>query len=120
LAVDLSFFPSFTGNRGQIANIHEGNLSIGHLFVAAFRSMAANYERCAALISPSREWRRVVFSGRLAQQFARLRQESLMRLGYPPAQVSETEEDTLRGLLTLALVCDGQANTVEEASRLLV
>ena len=43
LEVDLSFFPCMTGDRGRIANIREENLSVGHLFVAAFRSMAENY-----------------------------------------------------------------------------
>ena len=119
LEVDLSFFASLTGDRGRIANIHEGNLSVGHLFAAAFRSMAANYARCAALLSPDRDWDGVAFSGGLALRFPRLRQDILAALGDPPCRISTSEEDTLRGLLALALVCDGRAQTVAEASRML-
>jgi hypothetical protein len=102
LEVDLSFFASMTGDRGQIANIREGNLTVGHLFAAAFRSMAANYARCAGILSPNRDWDRVVFSGGLAQRFPRLRQEILAALGNPPSRLSDSEEDTLEGLLELA------------------
>lgn len=119
LDVDLSFFPCVSGNRGRIANIHEGNLTVGHIFAAAFRMMAANYALCAKILSPARAWDRVVFSGGLAQRFARLRQECLAALGHPPARLCPTEEDTLHGLLVLAFVCDGRATTVQEASQLL-
>jgi xylulokinase len=105
LEVDLSFFASLTGSRGRIANIREGNLTVGHLFAAAFRSMAANYARCAAVLSPDRDWDRVVFSGGLVRRFPRLRQEVLAALGNPPSRLSGSEEDTLEGLLALAGRC---------------
>jgi sugar (pentulose or hexulose) kinase len=119
LEVDLSFFASLTGDRGRIANIHEGNLSVGHLFAAAFRSMAANYARCADLLSPNRDWDGIAFSGGLATRFPRLRRGILSALGDPPYRISTSEEDTLRGLLALALVCDGRAKTVEDAGGML-
>jgi sugar (pentulose or hexulose) kinase len=119
LDVDLSFFASLTGDRGSIANIREGNLSVGHLFLAAFRSMAANYARCTAALTPAGEWNRTVFSGGLALRLPRLRQEILAQLGNPPHRVGTSEEDTLRGLLALALVCDRQAETVAEGNRML-
>ena len=119
LEVDLSFFPSLTGDRGRIANIHEGNLTVGHLFAAAFRAMAANYRNCAELLSPDQAWDRVVFSGGLAQRIPRLRREILIALGTPPARLCHTEEDTLQGLLVLARMCAGQAATVADASRSL-
>jgi xylulokinase len=119
LEVDLSFFASLTGDRGRIANIHEGNLTVGQLFAAAFRSMAANYARCAAMLSPEKGWERVVFSGRLALRFPQLRREILAALGNPPFRVAAGEEDTLRGLLALALVCVGRATTIDEAGRML-
>jgi sugar (pentulose or hexulose) kinase len=105
LEVDLSFFASLTGDRGSINNIREGNLTVGHLFAAAFRTMAANYARCASILSPGRQWNRVVFSGGLALGFPRLRQEILAQLGNPPHRLCTTEEDTLAGLLVLALKC---------------
>jgi sugar (pentulose or hexulose) kinase len=119
LEVDLSFFPSMTGDRGSMTNIHEGNLTIGNLFLAAFHTMAANYARCAGILSPGRAWNRVVFSGGLAQGFRRLRHEILSKLDAPPHRLCTTEEDTLAGLLVLATVCAGRAATVEEATRLL-
>jgi hypothetical protein len=103
--VDLSFFASLTGDRGSIANIREGNLTVGHLFAAAFRAMAANYARCTSILSPGRDWSRVVFSGGIAQGFARLRQEILNKLGDPLHRLCTTEEDTLAGLLVLAMKC---------------
>jgi xylulokinase len=106
LTVDLSFFSSLMGDRGGITNIGEGNLSVGHLFLAAFRGMAANYARCARLLSPNRDWDRIVFSGGLAQGFPRLRREVLEALGDPPHRLCSTEEDTLAGLLLLAGKCD--------------
>ena len=117
LSAILILFASLTGDRGWITNIHEGNLTVGQLFAAAFRSMAANYARCAAILSPHHDWDRVVFSGGLALRFPRLRKEILAALGTPPFRITPGEEDTLRGLLALALVCDGRAATIEEAGR---
>ena len=117
LEIDLGFFGTAAG--GRIGNIREGNLTVGHLFAAAFREMAANYARCAAVLSPDRGWRRVVFSGGLAQKFPRLRAESHAALGHPPHRLCPTEEDTLHGLLALALVCSGRAATVADATATL-
>ena len=64
--------------------------------------MAANYARCAAILSPQRDWDRVVFSGGLAQGFPRLRRDILTALGQPSHRVCTAEEDTLAGLLVLA------------------
>jgi hypothetical protein len=102
LEADLAFFASPFGDRGRIDSIREENLTVGELFVAAFRWMAKNYRQCAERLSPEGKWDRVVFSGGLAQRFARLRREVLARLGNPPSRVSETDEETLRGLLILA------------------
>ena len=117
LDVDLGFFGNVGG--GRIAGIRGVNLTVGHLFAAAFRSMAANYAHCTAVIAPGHEWERVAFSGGIAQRFPRLRREVLAALGIPPHRLCPTEEDTLQGLLTLALVCAGRAATVEEAGHML-
>ena len=102
LELDLAFFASAFGDRGRIANIRENNLTVASLFVAAFRWMAENYERCAVRLSAEKGWDRVVFSGGLAQRFERLRREVLMRMGGPASRVIATEEETIRGLLILA------------------
>jgi sugar (pentulose or hexulose) kinase len=119
LDVDLAFFASLTGDRGRIANIRENNLTVGHLFAAAFRWMGRHYAQCAGVVSPGREWDRVVFSGGLAHAFPRLRREILDHLTHPPHRLSPTSEDTLRGLLTLAQVCAGRAKTVADAGRMV-
>jgi sugar (pentulose or hexulose) kinase len=118
LEVDLAFFASGFGDRGSIANIREGNLTVGQLFAAAFRWMAENYGQCSRRLSPGRAWDRLVFSGGLAQRFGRLRREVLNRLGDPTWRLCPTEEDTLQGLLVLAQVCAGRTETVREATSL--
>jgi hypothetical protein len=102
LEVNLAFFAGPFGSSGSVANIREGNLTVGHLFAAAFRWMADNYARCAGRLSADRAWDRVVFSGGLAARFGRLRRAVLSQLGDPPWRQCPTEEDTLRGLLLLA------------------
>jgi sugar (pentulose or hexulose) kinase len=119
LDVSLAFFAADAGTRGHIGNIHEGNLTVGHVFAAAFAWMAGQYAECAGRISPGREWARVVFSGGLAARFPRLRDEVIRHLGGPPVRVVPTDDDTLHGLLALAMVCDGKARSVAEASRML-
>jgi sugar (pentulose or hexulose) kinase len=114
LEIDLAFFASALGDRGELRNIHEGNLTVGHLFRAAFTRMATTYIECAQRLAPTRDWRRLVFSGGLAQNLPILRQLIAQRFG-DPYRVCATPEDTLQGLLALALVCSGQAATVQEA-----
>jgi sugar (pentulose or hexulose) kinase len=118
LAVDLAFFPSPVGQRGSISNIREDNLTVGQLFYAAFRNMADNYQACALRLSPNQDWHRLVFSGGLAQRLELLRRMILAKLECPHRLVA-TAEDTLLGLLALALVIDGRAPSVEAATQIL-
>jgi sugar (pentulose or hexulose) kinase len=115
LTIDLAFFASALGDRGAIGNIHEGNLSAGHLFRAAFERMAATYALCARRIAPEAScWKRLVFSGGLAQNLPALRESVIQQFG-APYRVCSTTEDALQGLLALALVCSGRAATLAEA-----
>jgi sugar (pentulose or hexulose) kinase len=121
LRVNLAFFGGPFGDRGSVANIGEHNLTVGHLFTAAFRDMADNYAACAARLAPvgpapGRDWRRVVFSGGLAHRFPTLRQAVLKALGAPDHRVCTSAEDTLTGLLALALAAGGRAGSVPEAA----
>jgi xylulokinase len=109
LEIDLAFFASALGDRGALRNIHEGNLTAGHLFRAAFERMAASYAECAQRLAPAHDWRTLVFSGGLAQNLPILREIILRRMG-AEYRVCDTPEDALRGLLGLALVCNGQNN----------
>jgi sugar (pentulose or hexulose) kinase len=118
LGVDLAFFAGPMGNRGGISQISTENLTVGHLFRAAFRSMAENYAVCAARLSPGREWRRLVFSGGVAQKLELLRQFIQERIG-GEARICPNSEDTLLGLLVVSLVVSERARDLEAASRLV-
>ena len=114
LQVDLAFFASARGDRGAITNIHERNLTVGHLFRAAFEHMAENYDACAVRLWPERGWRRLVFSGGLAQQLEVLR-VAIQRRFQAPYRLSPSTEDTLLGLLALGLAWTGRARSVAAA-----
>jgi len=118
LAVDRSFFAGALGTKGAIMHAREDNLTLGHVFRAAFTSMAENYERFALGVSPGREWRRLAFSGGLALQSALLRELILARFKCA-SRLAEGGEDALVGLLAVALRAAGHAQTVSEARRLI-
>lgn len=118
LAVDLAFFAGTLGSRGNISNISTENLTLGRLFRAAFGAMAENYNTCAVRLSPERNWRRLVFSGGLAQRLDLLRQFVVERIG-GDVRLSANSEDTLLGLLVLGLVISGRAGNMEEANGLV-
>lgn len=115
LRVDLAFFDGPFGDRGGITNIGEHNLTVGHVFSAAFRNMAENFAACALRLNPARNWQRVVFSGGLAHRFPALRDAVARALRGETFRVCPSSEDALRGLLGLALVCGGRVSTVREA-----
>ena len=114
LNVDPAFYFSAMGDRGSITNVREDNLTVGHLFRAAFTGMADNYARCALRIAPERDWSRLVFSGGVALRTALLRQLVCDRLGQAH-RLAASEEDTLLGLLVLALRFTGAQPTVADA-----
>ena len=116
LEVDLSFFASRDENPGSISNIRQDNLKIGHLFRAAFNSMADEYHSYACQLWPERSWRNIVFSGGLARKVESLR-EIIQRRFETEYRLSPFDEDTLFGLLILASVFSGRANSIGEISQ---
>jgi sugar (pentulose or hexulose) kinase len=114
LEADISFFAGVVGERGHLANLSEENLKLGHLFRAAFRTMARNYAICAQHLSPPQPWQRLVLSGGLAQNFGALRDEIAAEFQLPYRQCP-TSEDSLLGLLALATYCAGRAPSVAAA-----
>ena len=102
------------GNRGDIRNITVDNLSVGALFRAAFDNMASNYEACATRLSPEKNWERLALSGGLVGNCDILRQLIIERFDCP-ARLSVASEETMEGLLILALVARGQCGNVAEA-----
>ncbi len=118
LAVDLAFFPSPVGQSGGITNIREGNLTVGSLFYAAYRNLAESCHECALRLSPEKSWKTVVFSGGLARETDLLRKMLVEKLRRP-YRLSVATEETLVGLLALALIVGGIAPTVTAATRTL-
>ncbi len=118
LEVDLNFFPTPRGNRGRIANIRGDNLTLGHLFRAAFKNMADSFLDCAVRLSPEKSWKSLLFSGGLACKLEVLRQVVQQRFA-ASYRITPCEEDTLFGLLILATVFTGRAKSVEELTRRL-
>jgi len=114
LRVDPAFYFSALGDRGAITNVHEENLTVGHLFHAAFAGMADNYARCAARLAPGKDWTRLVFSGGVALKTALLRRLIRDRLGQAQ-RLAASEEDTLLGLLVLSLAFSGRFPSVADA-----
>ena len=119
LQVNLAFFDSAGGKQGHITNIREDNLSVGHLFHAAFQNMADNYYTNALRIAPQPTWRQIVFSGGLAQKIGVLR-TIIQRKFQVDYRLCASSEDTMLGLLALALVASGRTPSVEAAIQLLL
>jgi hypothetical protein len=106
------------GDSGSLTNIREENLTVGDLFRAAFTNMAENYHASALRLSAGQRWRRLVFSGGLTQRLEVLRCliAKKFRCQY---RLCSASEDTLQGLLVLALVASGQSDSVQAAMELL-
>src|SRR5579885_136878 len=115
LRAHIAFYPGPCGDRGKLENLHEGNLTVGHVFRAAFESLAANYQACAERLAPRDEWSRLVFSGGLARNLEVLRSLIIERLR-TEWRLSPSAEDTMLVLLILALVFSGRQDSVRAAT----
>jgi sugar (pentulose or hexulose) kinase len=113
----IAYFPGPCGDRGFFENLHEGNLEIGHLFRAVFQSMAGNYGSCASRLDPLRTAKRIVFSGGVARQLEIVRNLTAAALALP-YRLSPHSEDTMFGLMILALAFSGRQSSVRAASEL--
>jgi sugar (pentulose or hexulose) kinase len=116
LEVDLNFFPTPRGDRGRITNIRQDNLTMGHLFRAAFQNMAESYYDCAVRLDPEKSWKNLLLSGGLASKLKVLRRV-IQRRFKAPYRLPPFEEDTLFGLLVLASVFSGRAKSIEELTQ---
>jgi len=115
LKVDLSFFPKQDEEQGMISNIRENNFSVGHLFRAAFNDMADKYYAHAVRLWPEKLWKNIVFSGGVACRLEVLR-EIIEKRFETGGRLAPLEEDTLFGLLILALVYSGEFDSVRQAA----
>ena len=114
LRVNPAFYFTEMGQRGTFTNLREGNMTIGNLFFAAFSAMADNYAQAASRVSRNDGWQRVVFSGGVALKMALLRRLICRRLGSAHRLVA-SEEDTMLGLLALALAFTKRKSSVHES-----
>lgn len=118
LEVDLNFFPTPRGDRGRIANIRGDNLTLGHLFRAAFKNMAESFYDCAVRLNPEKSWKGLLFSGGLACKLEVLRQVIQQRFA-ANYRLPPYDEDTLFGLLILASVFSGRAKSINTLTQQL-
>ncbi len=98
--VDMSFFAAAFNQSGAIFNLQEDDLSIGHIFLAAFKSMAHNYQIASEKLDPSKSWSEVVLAGGLARRMPRL-QKLIAEKFTAPIHLVDRDE-TLYGLMELA------------------
>lgn len=114
LRAELCFFAGPMGDRGALANIRGNNLTVGHLFRAAFENMAENYYHCARRVWPEGTWRNLALSGGLAVKIEALR-EIIRKKFQAECRLAPCPEDSLLGLLALALAFSGKSASVGQA-----
>ncbi|MEZ4667452.1 MAG: FGGY family carbohydrate kinase [Anaerolineae bacterium] len=68
MRANLAFYSSAIGDEGAFTHLHEDELTVGHIFRAAFQSMAESYHSFAHRLSPDRAWRNLVFSVALSRR----------------------------------------------------
>ena len=116
LRVNLAFFPAASDDAeaGSFTHLRGENLTVGQLFRAALAGMVENYHASALRLSAPQAWRTLVLSGGLAQNLALLRRMVTERF-QRACRLSATPEETLQGLLVLALAASGRARSVQDA-----
>lgn len=112
LEVELDFFGPACLVRGQITNIRGSNLTVGHLFRAAFKQMAERNFESASRLWPEGTWQNLLFSGGLPSKLEVLR-EVIQRRFDSPYRIAPYSEDTLFGLLILASAFSGRSASVQ-------
>jgi sugar (pentulose or hexulose) kinase len=111
---NIAFYYSACGDEGEFTHLREEELTVGHLFRAAFQNMAENYAACALRLSPEKAWQSLVFSGGLVQKMDALRALicDQFKASY---RFSPSAEDTLVGLLALGLAFTRRTGSVAQA-----
>jgi sugar (pentulose or hexulose) kinase len=120
LRVRTTFFKGPLGECGAIENIGTDNVSAGAILHAALLDMADKYREAASWLDAGGEaFDGLALSGGIAQKLSDLRSAIARQFPKRPIRVSQSDEETLRGLMTLALVNAGRAPSVLDAARLL-
>jgi sugar (pentulose or hexulose) kinase len=103
LDVAATFYSGPFGSEGHISNMRESNMTVGHVFSAAFKSMAENYYQCSLRLSPEKEWDHIVFSGGLISKIPALQTAISKKLGADIFRINQSNEDVLMGLFIMAV-----------------
>jgi len=119
LDVTTTFFAGPCGDRGSIANIREGNLTVGTLFRSAFNDISRNYYDCALRIWPECSWENLVISGGLGRKLPLL-QEMIRDRFQSSIRLCRSEEDALLGLLILGMKFQGSVSKLQQAMDLVM
>lgn len=119
LEVSVTYYGGPLGSAGYIANMHEANMTLGDVFSAAFNGMAQNYHDCACRLSPNRDWQGIVFSGGLVSKMPALQRLILDKFDNTSFRMNELKEDTLTGLLLLAMKVRQPDEQLSELSKRL-
>jgi sugar (pentulose or hexulose) kinase len=102
LSLDLSFFPSITGDCGNIKDISETNFTVGNLFSSASKQMTDVYAEYALLLNESVEPESIVLSGGLVSRFKPLDTQIRKRFMQATIREYEGEDASMGGLLQIA------------------
>ena len=94
-------------------------MTLGDVFSAAFRGMAQNYHDFASRLSPNRDWDGIVFSGGLVSKMPVLQRSILDKFDNVSFRMNELKEDTLTGLLLLAMKVRQPDEELSELSKRL-
>jgi hypothetical protein len=118
--VETGFFKQQRGvEKGRIEQIDGLNLRTGPLFHAAFEHMAEVYNRFIDVLCPDRSAvKRIIFSGGVCWKNP-LFVELMIRKASLPGLRPPLADESLAGLLRLALVCSGRCGRLEESGALL-
>ncbi len=120
LRVRTTLFKGPMGERGAIENVSVNNLSVTTVMRAALSDMASHYRQAATWIASDGDWSQVALSGGMAQKLAPLRDAIAQQFPGKPLRVSLSSEETLNGLMVLAMVIGGRAANVAEATGILM
>lgn len=119
MEANLAFFPAVIEGPGNLSNLHEGNLTVGHVAHSSLKAMAGYYDQLANRLDEQRPWSRGVLSGGVVQK-SRLLQRLIAERLQVPFRLASSTEDTLTGLTVLGRVICGLSTTVQEAHAALI
>jgi len=114
--LEIELFGGADERPGKILNIRPNNFTLGHLFRAAFKQMAKEYHARALQLWPERAWKNLLLTGGLAWKLAGLR-DAIQKEFATDYRLCPSVDDSLSGLLVLALVFSGRGESVTSVAR---